>query len=56
MRLLVKPGRAFGATPECLRRLLLGHHLADVPTGVFEKGVRIDPGIADRLRAMGYLR
>jgi arylsulfatase A-like enzyme len=37
-------------------RALLDRHLAAEPPGVVEKGVRIDPGIADRLRAMGYLR
>jgi arylsulfatase A-like enzyme len=37
-------------------RRLLDRHLADAPAGVVETGVRIDPGIADRLRAMGYLR
>ncbi|MCH8924988.1 MAG: sulfatase-like hydrolase/transferase, partial [Proteobacteria bacterium] len=35
---------------------LLGAHLSEEGDGVVEKGVRIDPGIADRLRAMGYLR
>jgi len=35
---------------------LLGAHLAEGRGGVVEKGVRIDPDIADRLRAMGYLR
>jgi arylsulfatase A-like enzyme len=35
---------------------LLDAHLAERDEGVVEKGVRIDPGIADRLRAMGYLR
>jgi arylsulfatase A-like enzyme len=37
-------------------RRLLDEHLEDQEGGVVEKGVRIDPGIADRLRAMGYLR
>lgn len=37
-------------------RNLLDTHLEKAPNGVAEKGVRIDPGIADRLRAMGYLR
>ena len=37
-------------------RALLERHLAEGSAGVVEKGVRIDPGIADRLRAMGYLR
>jgi arylsulfatase A-like enzyme len=37
-------------------RELLDRHLAKEDTGVVERGVRIDPGIADRLRAMGYLR
>jgi arylsulfatase A-like enzyme len=36
-------------------RTLLDAHLAEGGAGVVEKGVRIDPGIADRLRAMGYL-
>ena len=31
-------------------------HQAEGAAGVVERGVRIDPGIADRLRAMGYLR
>ena len=35
---------------------LLDAHLAEPEEGVVEKGVRIDPGIAERLRAMGYLR
>jgi len=36
---------------------LLDAHLAqEEGEGVVEKGVRIDPGIAERLRAMGYLR
>jgi arylsulfatase A-like enzyme len=35
---------------------LLDAHLAEGDEGVVEKGVRIDPGIAERLRAMGYLR
>jgi arylsulfatase A-like enzyme len=40
------------------RRLsaLLDAHLAVRDEAVVEKGVRIDPGIAARLRAMGYLR
>jgi hypothetical protein len=29
---------------------------AEPEAGVVERGVRIDPDIADRLRAMGYLR
>ena len=37
-------------------RALLEAHLAEQGDGVVERGVRIDPGIADRLRAMGYLR
>jgi len=38
-------------------RALLHAHLAEAPAeGVNESGVRIDPGIAERLRAMGYLR
>ena len=37
-------------------RDLLDRHLAREDAGVVERGVRIDPGIADRLRAMGYLR
>jgi arylsulfatase A-like enzyme len=37
-------------------RKLLDEHLDAAPAGVVEKGVRIDPGIAERLRAMGYLR
>ena len=35
---------------------LLDTYLAAKPEGVVERGVRIDPGIAERLRAMGYLR
>jgi hypothetical protein len=35
---------------------LLDAHLAARDAGVVERGVRIDPDIADRLRAMGYLR
>ncbi len=35
---------------------LLDAHLAARHESVVEKGVRIDPGIAERLRAMGYLR
>jgi len=35
---------------------LLDAHLAERDEGVVEKGVRIDPSIAERLRAMGYLR
>ncbi len=37
-------------------RALLHAHVAEANAGVVEKGVRIDPGIADRLRAMGYLQ
>ena len=37
-------------------RRLLDAHLSEEGDGVVEKGVRIDPSIADRLRAMGYLR
>ena len=37
-------------------RALLEAHLAEQGEGVVEKGVRIDPKIAERLRAMGYLR
>jgi len=37
-------------------RALLDEHWAGSGEGVAERGVRIDPGIADRLRAMGYLR
>ena len=37
-------------------RALLDAHLSKEGADVVEKGVRIDPGIADRLRAMGYLR
>jgi arylsulfatase A-like enzyme len=37
-------------------RALLDAYLAAGDTGVVEEGVRIDPGIAGRLRAMGYLR
>ena len=38
------------------RRAELDAHLAERDEGVVEKGVRIDPSIAERLRAMGYLR
>jgi hypothetical protein len=34
----------------------LDAHLAERNEGVVEKGVRIDPSIAERLHAMGYLR
>jgi hypothetical protein len=37
-------------------RGLLDAYLAEGDAGVVEEGVRIDPGIAGRLRAMGYLR
>jgi hypothetical protein len=37
-------------------RAMLEEHVAADSGVVVEKGVRIDPGIADRLRAMGYLR
>jgi hypothetical protein len=37
-------------------RALLDAHLAEGGDGVAESGVRIDPSIAERLRAMGYLR
>ena len=38
-------------------RAKLDSHLAESPLAdVKEEGVRIDPAIADRLRAMGYLR
>ncbi len=37
-------------------RQLLDTHLEQSVPGVVEKGVRIDPSIADSLRAMGYLR
>jgi arylsulfatase A-like enzyme len=37
-------------------RALLDAHLADPGQGVVESGVRINPDIAERLRAMGYLR
>lgn len=37
-------------------RALLDRHLAERRRGVVERGVRIDPEIAKRLRAMGYLR
>ncbi len=37
-------------------RELLDRHLTQEGAGVVERGVRIDPGIADRLRAMGYLQ
>jgi hypothetical protein len=43
-----------GAEAERLRALL-DAYLAEGNAGVVEKGVRIDPGIAARLRAMGYL-
>ena len=34
----------------------LDAHLAEHAKSVVESGVRIDPNIAERLRAMGYLR
>jgi len=37
-------------------RARLDEHLAGDSHAVVEKGVRIDPSIADRLRAMGYLQ
>ena len=37
-------------------RALLSAHLHEGAGHVVEKGVRIDPSIAERLRAMGYLR
>jgi arylsulfatase A-like enzyme/tetratricopeptide (TPR) repeat protein len=37
-------------------RALLRDHLAAAGTGIVEADVWIDPAIADRLRAMGYLR
>jgi arylsulfatase A-like enzyme len=37
-------------------RTLLDAHLAEGDAGIVEPSVRIDPGIANRLRAMGYLR
>jgi hypothetical protein len=37
-------------------RQSLDRHWAEAEAGVVERGVRIDPEIADRLRAMGYLR
>jgi arylsulfatase A-like enzyme len=40
---------------ERLRRILDGQQSGG-GAGVVERGVRIDPDIADRLRAMGYLR
>jgi arylsulfatase A-like enzyme len=44
-----------GKEAERLRQLL-DQHWAEPEAGVVERGVRIDPDIADRLRAMGYLR
>ena len=41
---------------ETLRAEMDAHLDGKAQEGVLEKGVRIDPGIADRLRAMGYLR
>ncbi len=37
-------------------REVLDAHLAGPDAGVAARGVRIDPGIAERLRAMGYLQ
>ena len=37
-------------------RTLLDEHLAAGPADVVERGVRVDPEIAERLRAMGYLQ
>ncbi len=44
--------------PEAAARMrdALASHQAAEPAGVVERDVRIDPGIAERLRAMGYLR
>jgi arylsulfatase A-like enzyme len=44
--------------PEAAARLraLLDRHQTEAGSGVVERGVRIDPEIADRLRQMGYLR
>jgi hypothetical protein len=43
------------AEAECMTALL-DDHLASRGEGIVESGVRIDPSIAERLRAMGYLR
>jgi hypothetical protein len=45
--------RASHAGPQ---RQILDSQRAEGEAGGVERGVRIDPGIADRLRAMGYLR
>ena len=37
-------------------RDLLDIHLAKKSAGVVKQGVRIDPAVAERLRAMGYLQ
>ncbi len=39
-----------------MRGELDAHLSVDAPDEVLEKGVRIDPGIAEKLRAMGYLQ
>jgi len=44
------------AQAERMSALLDAHHAQERKDGVVEKGVRIDPSIAERLRAMGYLR
>ena len=44
------------AAAERLRQELDAHLAAGSDEDVLETDVRIDPGIADRLRAMGYLR
>ncbi len=40
---------------ELMRKAMDAYLEAEPAEGVLETGVRIDPNIADRLRAMGYL-
>jgi len=38
-----------------MRALLEAHHSAE-EAGVRARGIRIDPGIAEKLRALGYMQ
>lgn len=49
--IFLEPGQA-----ERMRQEFDAHWQLEPADAVLERGVRIDPGIADRLRAMGYLR
>ena len=44
------------AHAERMRAVLDGHLAGGAAEGVLEQDVRIDPAIAERLRAMGYLQ